>query len=220
MGFEPQASGTAHGGDAAGAELALVISGASGVALARRFAEMAIETGKVARLHLVLTAPGAKVAVHELGEEWGTAARFRASLAVNDGQRERIRGWTDADLMAPIASGSHQLGGVIVLPCSAGMAGALANGISRGLGQRVADVALKQRWPLVIGIRETPMSVILLDNLLRLARAGAHIVPPVPAFYLVPEPAAAASTFLDHYCLRVLDLLGIPVQREGLRWNG
>ena len=100
------------------------------------------------------------------------------------------------------------------------MAGAIAHGISRGLAQRVADVALKQRWPLVLGIRETPMSAILLDNLATLARLGVHVVPPVPAFYLRPDPGEALERFLDHYCLRVLDLLGVVVERSELRWNG
>jgi 4-hydroxy-3-polyprenylbenzoate decarboxylase len=107
-----------------------------------------------------------------------------------------------------------------VLPCSAGTVGALANGISRGLLQRVADVALKQRWPLLLGIRETPMSPILLENLLKLARAGAHIVPPLPAFYLKPDEATAQKIFVDHYCMRLLDLLGLPANDEGLRWRG
>ena len=118
----------------------------------------------------------------------GRALRgLRDSLRLSDDLRERIRPYLDSELTAPIASGSHLLRGVVVLPCSAGTAGALANGISRGLVQRVADVALKQRWPLLLGIRETPMSPILLENLLKLARAGAHIVPPLPAFYLKPE---------------------------------
>ena len=197
-----------------GVELALVVSGASGVELARRFARRALGAG-VDGLHLVLTGPAGRVAAHELGPEWSTARRFAEGLG-----DDRVRPWSDEDLMAPIASGSHRLAGVVVLPCSAGMAGALAGGISRGLGQRVADVALKQRWPLVLGIRETPMSPILLENLLRLARAGAHIVPPAPAFYLRPDPAAAWETFLDHHCLRILDLLGLAGLPEDLRWNG
>lgn len=205
---------------AVGAEIALVVSGASGAALARHFAVTALAGDGVAVLHLIMTGPGTKVAAHELGEEWSTAARFRDSLASDDAVRSRIRPWSDAELMAPVSSGSHRLDGVVVLPCSAGMAGSLANGISRGLGQRVADVALKQRWPLVLGVRETPMSPILLTNLSRLAQAGAHIVPPVPAFYLCPDGAEAMRVFMDHYVVRVLDLLGIPTPGEGLRWNG
>jgi 4-hydroxy-3-polyprenylbenzoate decarboxylase len=188
--------------------------------LATRFAVTALASEHVDALHLVVTGPAGKVLAHELGPEWASAKGVRDSLSLNEDLRARIHTYTDSDLTAPIASGSHLLQGVIVLPCSAGMAGSLANGISRGLAQRVADVALKQRWPLLIGIRETPMSAILLENLLRLARAGAHIVPPLPAFYLRPDETSAQRIFVDHYCMRLLDLLGIPVKDGGLRWLG
>ncbi len=200
--------------------LVLVISGASGAALAARFAELALATAAFERLDVVVTAAAGKVLAHELGEEWCTAAGFCRQLRVDPDVPTRLAPFSDAQLTAPIASGSTPVAGVVVLPCSAGMAGALAHGISRGLGQRVADVALKQRWPLLLGIRETPMSEILLDNLLRLARAGATIVPPLPAFYLRPDPARAMATFVDHYCMRLLDLLGVEIDREDLRWRG
>jgi 4-hydroxy-3-polyprenylbenzoate decarboxylase len=203
-----------------GTELALVVSGASGTALARHFAMAALTSDAVGVLHLVMTGPACKVAAHELGEEWSTAARFRDSLPVDGASRTRVQAWSDSELMSPVSSGSHRLGGVVVLPCSAGMVGSLANGISRGLAQRVADVALKQRWPLVLGVRETPMSPVLLTNLGRLAQAGAHIVPPIPAFYLRPDEAEAMRVFMDHYVMRVLDLLDIPISGDGLRWNG
>jgi len=200
-------------------DLALLVSGGSGMALAARFAEAALSSGRVDVLHLVVTAPATKVLAHELGAEWASARGMRDNLAIPDDLRRRIRPYLDSDLTAVIASGSHPLAGVVVLPCSAGTAGALAHGISRGLAQRVADVALKQRWRLLIGIRETPMSPILLENLLRLARAGAHIVPPIPAFYLKPNDASAQRVFIDHYCMRLLDLLGLPADDEGLRWR-
>lgn len=201
------------------AEYALLVSGGSGALLAARFAAAALASGRVEVLHLVVTGPAAKVLGHELGQEWAGARGFRDQLPVGDELRARIHPHADSEIEASIASGSHRLGGVVVLPCSAGMAGALAHGISRGLAQRVADVALKQRWPLILGIRETPMSAILLENLLRLAQAGAHIVPPLPAFYLKPDAATALSTFADHYCLRLLDLLGLPGDDRGLRWK-
>ena len=201
-------------------DLALLVSGGSGMALAARFAQAALEGRQVDALHLVVTGPATKVLAHELGPEWASARGLRDNLLLSDGLRERIRPYQDSELTAAIASGSHLLRGVVVLPCSAGTAGALANGISRGLAQRVADVALKQRWPLLLGIRETPMSPILLENLLKLARAGAHIVPPLPAFYLKPDEATAQRIFLDHYCMRLLDLLGLPANDEGLRWRG
>ncbi|MCG6947555.1 MAG: UbiX family flavin prenyltransferase [Acidobacteria bacterium] len=201
-------------------DLALLVSGASGSILAKQFAIAALTGGEVDALHLVVTGAAGKVLSHELGPEWASARAFRESLPLDDGLRARIRPYADSDLAAQIASGSHRLHGVIVLPCSAGMAGSLANGISRGLAQRVADVALKQRWPLLLGIRETPMSSILLENLLKLANAGAHIVPPLPAFYLKPDDATALRLFVDHYCLRLLDLLSIPAADVGLRWQG
>ncbi len=201
-------------------ELALVVSGGSGSILAIRFARAALESARIDALHLVVTGPAGKVLAHEMGSEWTSARGVRDQLSLDEELRCRIHPYTDADIAAPIASGSHRLQGVVVLPCSAGMAGSLANGISRGLGQRIADVALKQRWPLLIGIRETPMSVILLENLLRLAQAGAHIVPPLPAFYLIPDEAQAQSVFIDHYCMRLLDLLGLPAEDDGLRWQG
>lgn len=198
-------------------KLALVVSGASGAALAATFARRVLKLDELAALHVVVTGPATKVLSHELGPDWGGGEKFCRSVGGGD---PRLEAWRDDDLMSPIASGSHRLDGVVVLPCSAGMAGALAHGISRGLGQRVGDVALKQRWPLVLGVRETPMSPILLDNLLTLARAGAHVVPPVPAFYLKPTADEALERFAEHYCLRVLDLLGIVSDNgEGLRWR-
>lgn len=201
-------------------ELALLVSGGSGSVLATRFAIAVLESGQIDVLHLVVTGAASKVLALEMGSEWASARAIRDNLALDDDLRGRIHPYTDSDLAAPIASGSHRLDGVVVLPCSAGMAGSLANGISRGLAQRVADVALKQRWPLLIGIRETPMSTILLENLLRLAQGGAHIVPPLPAFYLKPDEATAQRIFVDHYCMRLLDLLGIPPEDSGLRWRG
>jgi 4-hydroxy-3-polyprenylbenzoate decarboxylase len=201
-------------------EMALLISGGSGMSLAKRLACTVLENDACDRLHLVVTGAASKVLSHELGPQWASARGFRQELPVADQLRERIQAWTDSDLSAPIASGSYPLAGVVVLPCSAGTAGALAHGISRGLLQRVADVALKQRWPLVLGIRETPMSAILLDNLLTLAQIGAHVVPPLPAFYLKPDEETALSTYIDHYCMRVLDLLGVAADREDLRWQG
>ena len=201
-------------------ELALVVSGGSGSMLAVSLATAALQSEQVRTLHLIVTGSACKVLGHELGAEWSSARGLRDNLPVKEALRSRVAAYSDNDMAAAIASGSHRLHGVVVLPCSAGMAGSLANGISRGLGQRVADVALKQRWPLVVGIRETPMSLILLENLARLARAGAHIVPPLPAFYLLPDEASALRVFIDHYCLRVFDLLGLNADNDSLRWQG
>ncbi len=200
-------------------EIVLAVSGGSGSVLAARFAVAALKTGAVDTLHVIVSGAAGKVLQHELGPAWTTARGFAEQLPLGDELRARIQTYSDNELTAPVASGSYRLSGVVVLPCSAGTAGALANGISRGLVQRVADVAIKQRWPLLLGIRESPMSPILLENLLRLARVGAHIVPPLPAFYLNPEESSAMSVFIDHYCVRLLDLLGIETEGAGLRWK-
>ncbi len=198
-------------------ELALVVSGASGVSLAAAFARRVLDVPGLERLHVVVTGPAEAVLGHELGRGWDNPRGFCSRVAEGDG---RLVPWRDDELMAPVASGSHRLAGVVVLPCSSGMAGSLANGISRGLGQRVADVAIKQRWPLVLGLRETPLSAVLLENLLKLARLGVHVLPPVPAFYLKPDPGQAMERFVQHYCLRVLDLLGLETGGDGeLRWR-
>lgn len=189
------------------------------MALAVRFAELALEHAGLDNLHLVITTPATQVLAAELGAAWASAQKFREQLQTSASEQTTIEVWSNSDLGAPISSGSHPLVGTVVLPCSSGTAGAVAHGISRGLLQRAADVALKQRWPLILGIRESPMSEILLENLHRLARAGATIVPPIPAFYLKPNQENAFEEFVDHYCLRILDLLGVFIDRNDLRWK-
>ena len=94
-----------------------------------------------------------------------------------------------------------------MLPCSAGTLGALATGSARTLVHRAGAVALKERWPLVLGFRETPYSLVHVENMRRLLYAGAVILPPVPAFYIGGEDL---GRFLDHYALRILDALRHP----------
>ncbi|HTQ79500.1 MAG TPA: flavoprotein, partial [Thermoanaerobaculia bacterium] len=123
----------------------------------------------------------------------------------------------DNELDAPIASGSYRLTGTVILPCSAGTLGALATGSARTLIHRAGSVALKEGWPLVLGFRETPLSLVHIENMRRLLFAGATLLPPVPAFYIGGEDL---GRFLDHYALRVLDRFGLSTPGEpGLRWG-
>ncbi len=216
---QPESGPSSPRESAAPRALALLISGASGGGLAPRLAKVLLEHASLDTLHLVVTSAAQKVLRIELGRAFSTPEGLRDMIVGSSESASRVLMWDDADLTAPISSGSYPLIGTVVLPCSAGMAGAMANGISRGLVQRAADVALKQRWPLIVGIRETPMSQILLRNLLVLAQAGAHIVPPIPAFYLTPDPALAMERYIDHYCVRVLDILGISLEAKELRWR-
>ncbi len=198
-------------------ELALVLTGACGMRLSVRFAELALTHPQVTRLHLVFSDGARLVLASELGKQWAQPAGFLAHLAVPEGARAKASLWREAQLVAPIASGSYLLRGVVILPCSAATACSLAAGVSRGLGQRLGDVALKQRWPLLLGFRETPLSLIHLQALLTLTEAGAIVVPPIPAFYL---PSENLADFVEHYCMRLFDLLHLPFPAPHLRWQG
>lgn len=153
---------------------------------------------------------------HELARDKTGAEDLIEAASLLDDARGRITVHRDNELDAAIASGSYRLTGAAIVPCSAGTLGALATGSARTLIQRVGAVALKEDWPLVLGFRETPMSIVHLENLRRLAYAGAVILPPLPAFYIGGE---SMERFLQHYCLRVMDRLGLPpVDSSELRW--
>jgi 4-hydroxy-3-polyprenylbenzoate decarboxylase len=174
-------------------------------------------------LHLVVSAGASQVLRHELGPQETGAADLLDAADLTARERAKVVTHRDNELDAAIASGSYRLQGTVVLPCSSGTLGALATGSARTLVHRAGAVALKERWPLVLGFRETPLAVIHLENLRRLAYAGATILPPIPAFYIGPDGGAPEdlTRFLDHYSLRVLDHLGIHLAgAPGLRWGG
>jgi 4-hydroxy-3-polyprenylbenzoate decarboxylase len=111
------------------------------------------------------------------------------------------------DWLAPVASGSNPADAMAVCPCSMGTLGAIAHGLADNLIERAADVMLKERRPLVLVPRETPLSAIHLDNMLKLAHAGAVILPPAPGFYTKPQTVA---DIVDFVVARVLDQLHVP----------
>ena len=124
----------------------------------------------------------------------------------------------EGDQSAPIASGSFLTRGMVIIPCSAKTLSAIATGFAHNLICRAADVTLKERRPLVLAVRETPLSTIHLKNMLTCAEAGATILPPVPAFYPAP---ASVDDLVDHTVLRILDQLGLAVDPDSpLRWDG
>jgi 4-hydroxy-3-polyprenylbenzoate decarboxylase len=197
--------------------LALLVSGASGMLLPRHVLGRLAAHPEIERIHLVVSAGASQVLRHELGAERTGAADLAAAAGLDAAAQAKVVVHRDNELDAPIASGSYRLTGAVVLPCSAGTLGALASGSARTLVHRAGAVALKERWPLVLGFRETPYSLVHVENMRRLLYAGAVILPPVPAFYIGGEDL---GRFLDHYALRILDRLGIAETGEpGLRWG-
>jgi 4-hydroxy-3-polyprenylbenzoate decarboxylase len=197
--------------------LALLVTGASGMALPRHLLAAMVKHPEVDEVHLTVSKGGAQVLKHEAELEGNVVEALTTAADLDEDGRRKIRAYRENELDAPIASGSYTLTGTAIVPCSAGTAGALATGAAGTLVHRAGSVALKERWPLVLGFRETPLTVIHLENLRRLAYLGATILPPMPAFYVGGEDF---GRFLDHYVLRVLDAFGIHEPGDpGLRWK-
>ncbi len=146
----------------------------------------------------------------------GIASDQSNVLSVPSGEPGKIfyRDWRD--LTAPIASGSFQTDGMIVCPCSGATLGAIASGMSTSLIHRAAEIHLKERRPLILVPRETPLSTIYLENLRRVAEAGAVILPAMPGFYHEPK---TIQDLIDFVVARICDQLGIAnnlIQRWGV----
>jgi len=156
------------------------------------------------------TKAGREVCAYELGFDLPMGSADAAAIALSTflelPSAEHVRIAYPEDLFDPIASGSHPLDAVIVAPASMGFCGSIAAGLASDLPERAADVALKERRPLVVVPRETPFSLIHLRNLTALAEAGAIIVPASPAFYYKPESVDDLVSFVVG---KVLDVLGV-----------
>lgn len=194
----------------------LALTGASGsvygIALLRELLSAGHE------VHFITSKAGRSVLAHETG--LGLPADGKGMLEalgrhLEGVSVERLHAYAEDDFFAPIASGSFRLDGMIVIPCSMKTVSALAHGASTNLIERAGDVALKEKWPLVIVPRETPLSEIHLSNLLALARAGARIVPAMPGFYHHP---ARIEDIVQFVAARVMDVLGLP-QEKVPRWG-
>jgi len=198
-------------------EIVVGVSGGSGARLGKRFVEVALASRNLGRLHLVVSEPALMVARAEVAAGIATPSEWAAALELPAASRRRLEIHENADVGASIASGSHPTAGMAVVPCSGGTLGAIANGIARDLLQRAADVCLKERRPLVLALRESPYSLVHIENMRRVTRAGAIVAPPTPAFYV---DAPSVDRFLDAWCARVCRLLGLAVRDEGFRWKG
>jgi len=198
-------------------EIVVGVSGASGAQLARRFVELALTAQELDRLHLVFSEPALAVARQEIDASILTSSDWLKHLSTPRRERDRILVHESQDVGASIASGSYPSSGMIVIPCSGGTLGAIANGISRDLVGRAAEVMLKERRPLLLAFRESPYSLIAIENMRRATQAGAVVLPPTPAFYIkVPS----MERFLDAYCIRAARWLGLTIPGEDHAWKG
>lgn len=176
------------------------ITGASGSIYGiRLIQQLALKKQTV---NVVITSAGKMVMKEELGVSGlGKMDKLGLSKVKNN-----IKVWENSDFEAPFMSGSSAPEAVIIIPCSVGKLAAIANGISGNLVERTADVALKEKRQLILVVRETPLSLIHLENMVKVARAGAQILPAMPAFYHHPKTIDDMVNFVVG---KVLNLLRI-----------
>lgn len=189
----------------------LAITGASGAPYAVRLLEELVRAGRT--VWLIVTSHGLRLLRTEMDIASVDALRSRIGA---DGWDRAVRAFDDGDRGGAPASGSARTAGMVICPCSMGTVAAVSLGTSRSLVERAADVTLKERRPLIVVPRETPYSAVHLENMLRLTRAGAIVLPASPGFYHRPTRVAE---LVDFVAARVLDHLGIA-QTLVPRWSG
>ena len=195
----------------------VAITGASGAVYGRRLTEVLADQGHF--LYLLITDPAKQVIAAELG--WDLSANEadqQAALAAYLGpERAKHITYLDYhDLTAAVASGSVKTEGMVVAPCSMATVAGIAHGMARNLVERAADVMLKEKRPLVLVPRETPLNQVHLQNLLSLAQMGVTILPAMPAFYHHPQEIAG---LVDFVVGRVMEQLGLT-HRLYQAWGG
>jgi 4-hydroxy-3-polyprenylbenzoate decarboxylase len=190
-------------------ELTVAITGASGTIYAHRTLLHMAASGVVERINLVMSNTAPVVARVEMGASLGDAKSVNEWLGLPAGSK-LVRVHRLDNLAAAPASGSHPQAGMVVVPCSMGTLGAVASGAGSSLIHRAADVTLKEGRKLVLVVRESPYNAIHLENMLRLAHAGARILPASPGFYHRPQ---TIDELVDHLVFRILDQFGVPHSR-------
>lgn len=176
------------------------ITGASGSIYGVRLIQELSRAGYT--VHVVVTTAGKSVMKEEVGVS-GFDHMDQLGLAETS---SKIKIWENDTFDAPFISGSSAPDGVVLIPCSVGMLATVANGISGNMLERIADVALKERRKLILVVRETPLNLIHLENMVKAARAGALILPAMPAFYHHPKTVDDIVNFIVG---KVLNLMGI-----------
>jgi len=203
--------------------LTIATTGASGSVFLRQLLLAVERDTRLQTVNFIASDSGLRVLAEELriqgranlvrqiiGEKAKTPGRNPARSS------SKIKEQSNADIGANVASGSYPADAMIVLPCSVGTLARIANGIASHLIERAADVCLKEKRPLVLCVRETPLNKIHIRNMYRAADAGATIFPIIPAFYYRP---ASLDDMAREFAYRVLAHVGLP-QPDAFRWKG
>ena len=170
------------------------ITGASGSIYGKRTVEALVANGY--GVDLIFSEMGRKVFEHEIG--------ISVEKFLKEFPKQQVNLYSPDDLFAPPSSGSYQTKGMVIVPCSAGTLGHIANGVTRNLIHRAADVTLKEKRPLVLVFRETPVNRIHVENMLKVIDAGATVLPACPGFYSKPSSIAELVDFVVEKTLRLL----------------
>ena len=203
--------------------LTIATTGASGSVFLRQLLLAVERDARVQNVNFIASDSGLRVLAEELGIK-GRSNLLRQILAGGktkspariSNASSKIKEQSNADIGANVASGSYPADAMIVIPCSVGTLARIANGVASHLIERAADVCLKEKRPLVLCVRETPLNKIHIRNMYRAADAGATIFPLIPAFYYRP---ASLDDMAREFAYRVLAHLGLP-QPNAFRWKG
>lgn len=182
--------------------------------MAQKALQLLEADARVGHVHLVITEAGQRLFAEELAISSGDLQQLPSRIL--GATPRKIALLSNKNVGASIASGSHHVDAMLVIPCSMGTLGAIASGISDDLVSRSADVTLKEGRKLVLCVRDTPFNRIHLENMLRAQQAGAVIMPAVPAFYHQPK---TIDDLVTQYVCRVLAQIDLP-QQEMYRWAG
>jgi len=200
--------------------LTIATTGASGAIFLRQLLLAVARDERIDTVNFIASDSALRVMAEELDIKGRSSLIDRilgaSKTRANNTQVQKIKEQSNADIGANVASGSYPADAMIVIPCSVGSLARIANGVAAQLIERAADVSLKEKRPLVLCVRETPLNKIHIRNMYRAADAGATIFPLIPAFYYGP---ASLDEMAREFAYRVLAHLGLP-QADAFRWKG
>jgi 4-hydroxy-3-polyprenylbenzoate decarboxylase len=194
--------------------LTVAATGASGSVFLRHLLIAVEQDARIEQVNFIVSDSALRVLAEELGIQG--RSNLLGQILGTEKKSSKIKEQSNADIGANVASGSYPADAMVVLPCSMGTLARIANGIASQLIERAADVCLKEKRPLILCVRETPLNKIHIRNLYRAADAGATIFPLIPAFYYRP---ATLDDLAREFACRVLGHLGLP-QAHAFRWKG